>query len=33
MAGAVLSSVPVLLLFLGLQRFYFSGILGGGVKG
>jgi multiple sugar transport system permease protein len=33
MAGAVLSSVPVLLLFVGLQRFYFSGILGGGVKG
>jgi multiple sugar transport system permease protein len=33
MAGAVLSSVPVLILFVGLQRFYFSGILGGGVKG
>ncbi len=33
MAGAVLSSLPVLLIFVGLQRFYFSGILGGGVKG
>ena len=33
MAGAVVTTVPVLLLFVGLQRFYFTGILGGGVKG
>ena len=33
MAGAVLTSAPVLLLFMALQRFYFSGILGGSVKG
>ena len=33
MAGAVLSSLPVLLIFVGLQRFYFTGILGGSVKG
>jgi len=33
MAGAVLTSAPVLLLFLALQRFYFDGILGGSVKG
>ena len=33
MAGAVLTSAPVLLLFLALQRYYFSGILGGSVKG
>lgn len=33
MAGAVVTTVPVLLLFLALQRYYFSGVLGGGVKG
>lgn len=33
MAGAVVTTAPVLLLFLGLQRYYFSGVLGGGVKG
>jgi len=33
MAGAVVTTVPVLLLFVALQRFYFTGILGGGIKG
>ena len=33
MAGAVITTVPVLILFVGLQRSYFSGVLGGGVKG
>lgn len=33
MAGAVIATAPVLLLFLSLQRYYFSGVLGGGVKG
>jgi multiple sugar transport system permease protein len=33
MAGAVVTTAPVLLLFLFLQRYYFSGILDGGVKG
>jgi multiple sugar transport system permease protein len=33
MAGAVVTTVPVLLLFLAVQRYYFSGILGGGIKG
>lgn len=33
MAGAVITTAPVLLLFLALQRYYFSGILNGGVKG
>lgn len=33
MAGAVITTAPVLLLFLALQRYYFSGILGGGIKG
>ncbi|WP_374943082.1 carbohydrate ABC transporter permease [Sphingomonas sp.] len=33
MAGAVVTTAPVLLLFLALQRYYFSGVLGGGVKG
>jgi multiple sugar transport system permease protein len=33
MAGAVITTAPVLVLFLMLQRFYFTGILGGGVKG
>jgi multiple sugar transport system permease protein len=33
MAGAVVTTSPVLLLFVALQRHYFSGVLGGGVKG
>ncbi len=33
MAGAVITTAPVLLLFLALHRFYFSGVLSGGVKG
>jgi multiple sugar transport system permease protein len=33
MAGAVLTVVPVLALFLALQRYYIAGILAGGVKG
>ena len=33
MAGAMITTAPVLLLFLGLQRYYFSGLLGGGIKG
>ena len=33
MAGAVVTTVPVLLLFVGLQRYYFSGVLGGSIKG
>ena len=33
MAGAVVTTAPVLLLFLGLQRYYFSGMLSGGIKG
>ena len=33
MAGAMITTAPVLLLFLGLQRYYFSGVLGGGIKG
>jgi multiple sugar transport system permease protein len=33
MAGAVVTVLPVLLLFLGLQRFYLRGILVGSVKG
>ena len=33
MAGAVITVVPVLLLFLALQRYYIAGILAGGVKG
>ena len=33
MAGAVVTTAPVLLLFLALQRHYFSGILGGSIKG
>lgn len=32
MAGAVVTTLPVLLLFLALQRYYFSGVLGGSVK-
>jgi multiple sugar transport system permease protein len=33
MAGSVLTIVPVLLLFLGLQRYYIQGLLVGSVKG
>ncbi|MCM8730471.1 carbohydrate ABC transporter permease [Hephaestia sp. GCM10023244] len=33
MAGAVVTLVPVLLLFLALQRFYVRGLLAGSVKG
>jgi len=33
MAGAVVTTLPVLLIFLALQRYYISGLLGGGVKG
>jgi multiple sugar transport system permease protein len=33
MAGAVVTLVPVLLLFLALQRFYIGGLLAGSIKG
>jgi len=33
MAGAVLAVLPVVALFVALQRFYLAGIMGGGVKG
>jgi len=33
MAGSVVTVLPVLLLFLGLQRYYIAGILAGSVKG
>jgi multiple sugar transport system permease protein len=33
MAGAVITVVPVLVLFLSMQRYYIAGILAGGVKG
>lgn len=33
MAGAVVTTLPVLLLFAALQRSYFSGVLHGGIKG
>jgi multiple sugar transport system permease protein len=33
MAGSVITVVPVLALFLGLQRYYIAGILAGSVKG
>lgn len=33
MAGAVITTLPVLILFLALQRFYLSGLLTGSVKG
>jgi multiple sugar transport system permease protein len=33
MAGAVITVMPVLVLFLALQRYYIGGILAGGVKG
>jgi multiple sugar transport system permease protein len=33
MAGSVLTVVPVLLIFLGLQRYYLQGLTVGSVKG
>ncbi|MBA3730752.1 MAG: carbohydrate ABC transporter permease, partial [Sphingomonas sp.] len=33
MAGSVVTVVPVLILFLALQRHYLSGLLAGSVKG
>jgi multiple sugar transport system permease protein len=33
MAGAVITVIPVLALFLAMQRYYIAGILAGGVKG
>lgn len=33
MAAAVVTTLPVLLLFLALQRYYLAGLLGGSVKG
>lgn len=33
MAGSVITVIPVLLLFLAMQRYYIAGILAGGVKG
>jgi multiple sugar transport system permease protein len=33
MAGAVITVVPVLVLFLAMQRYYIAGILAGSVKG
>lgn len=33
MAGAVVTTLPVLLLFLMLQRYYLRGVLGGSIKG
>jgi multiple sugar transport system permease protein len=33
MAAAVVTTLPVLVLFLALQRYYMSGLLGGSVKG
>jgi multiple sugar transport system permease protein len=32
MAGAVVTVVPAIVLFLALQRYYLAGIFGGGVK-
>ena len=32
MAGAVLTVLPVVVLFMSLQRYYIEGILAGGVK-
>jgi multiple sugar transport system permease protein len=32
MAGSVLTILPVLLLFVVLQRYYIAGIMAGGVK-
>jgi len=33
MAGAVVTVIPPLVLFLALQRYYIRGLLAGGVKG
>jgi multiple sugar transport system permease protein len=33
MAGSVVTIVPVLLVFLSLQRYYLEGLLAGSVKG
>ena len=33
MAGSVVTTAPVLIVFLALQRFYFTGVLGGSLKG
>ena len=33
MAGSVLTVLPVVVLFLALQRYYVEGIVSGGVKG
>ncbi len=33
MAAAVVTTLPVLVLFLALQRYYMRGLLGGSVKG
>ena len=33
MAGSVMTVVPVLIVFLALQRYYIAGITGGAVKG
>jgi len=33
MAGSVVTVVPVLVLFLALQRYYLSGLMAGSVKG
>jgi multiple sugar transport system permease protein len=33
MAGSVVTTAPVLIVFLLLQRHYFEGVLGGGIKG
>ncbi len=32
MAGAVITVMPVVLLFLALQRFYIAGVMGGAIK-
>jgi multiple sugar transport system permease protein len=32
MAGSVVTILPVMLLFLSLQKYYISGIMAGGVK-
>jgi arabinogalactan oligomer/maltooligosaccharide transport system permease protein len=32
-AGAVLAAAPIVALFIGLQRFIISGLVGGAVKG
>ena len=33
MAGSVVTLLPVLLLFLALQRYYIAGLMAGSVKG